>query len=53
VSTGNSFAAPHLAGITALTLSKHRQLTPFQLKSALYLAATNVARREGGSHDAQ
>jgi subtilisin family serine protease len=53
VSTGNSFAAPHLAGLTALTLSKHRQLTPFQLKSALYLAATNVARREGGSHDAQ
>jgi subtilisin len=42
VSTGNSFAAPHIAGISALILSKHRQLTPFELKSALYLAATNM-----------
>ncbi len=53
VSTGNSFAAPHIAGICALILSKHRQLTPFQLKSALYLAATNVARRDGGAHGTQ
>jgi subtilisin len=50
VSTGNSFAAPHIAGISALILSKHRQLTPFQLKSALYLAATNV---EGGADDSR
>lgn len=49
-STGNSFATPHIAGICALILSKHRLLTPFQLKSVLYLAATNVARCEGGAH---
>jgi subtilisin len=44
LSTGNSFATPHIAGITALILSKHPMLTPFQLKSALYLAASNVAQ---------
>ena len=42
VCTGNSFATPHVAGIAALMLSKHRELTPFQLKSLLYLTATNV-----------
>jgi subtilisin len=40
--TGNSFATPHLAGICALVLSKHRNLTPFQLKNVLYLTANNV-----------
>jgi subtilisin family serine protease len=44
--TGNSFATPHVAGICALILSKHRDLTPFQLKSVLHLTATNVG---GGS----
>ncbi|GLX95376.1 S8 family serine peptidase [Herbidospora sp. NBRC 101105] len=42
-STGNSFAAPHIAGICALILSKHPWLTPFQLKTVLYLAADNTA----------
>ncbi|WP_405486856.1 S8 family serine peptidase [Streptomyces sp. NBC_00096] len=41
--TGNSFAAPHMAGIAALVLSKHPWLTPFQLKSVLYHCAANVA----------
>ena len=40
--TGNSFATPHLSGICALILSKHPELTPFQLKSVLYLTASNV-----------
>jgi subtilisin len=40
--TGNSFATPHIAGISALILSKHPELTPFQLKSVLYLTASNV-----------
>jgi subtilisin family serine protease len=31
--TGNSFAAPHIAGIAALVLEKHPELTPYQLKS--------------------
>lgn len=43
-STGNSFAAPHIIGIAALIVSKHRWLTPFQLKSVLYQCAANVAR---------
>jgi subtilisin family serine protease len=40
--TGNSFAAPHLAGICARVLEKHPDLTPFQLKSLLYLTAANA-----------
>jgi subtilisin family serine protease len=40
--TGNSFATPHICGIAALVLSKHPELTPFQLKSVLYLTASNV-----------
>jgi subtilisin family serine protease len=44
--SGNSFATPHLTGICALILSKHPELTPFQLKSVLYLTATNVGGRE-------
>jgi subtilisin len=45
--TGNSFATPHLTGISALILSKHPELTPFQLKSVLYLTATNVGGQGG------
>ena len=40
--TGNSFATPHMTGICALVLAKHPDLTPFQLKSVLYLTSTNV-----------
>jgi subtilisin len=40
--TGNSFATPFMAGICALVLGKHPELTPFQLKSVLYLTASNV-----------
>ncbi|HEX4833569.1 MAG TPA: S8 family serine peptidase [Trebonia sp.] len=49
-STGNSFAAPHIAGISALVLSKHPMLAPFQLKSVLMQAAGNVAMPDGGAH---
>jgi subtilisin family serine protease len=49
MSTGNSFATPHIAGICALILSKHSSLTPFQLKSVLYLAANNVTGIDGGA----
>ena len=42
VCTGNSFATPHISGLAALVLSKHGDLTPFQLKSVLYLTASNV-----------
>ena len=40
--TGNSFATPHVAGICALILAKHPELTPFQLKSVLYQTASNA-----------
>jgi subtilisin len=40
--TGNSFATPHISGICALVLGKHPDLTPFQLKSVLYLTSSNV-----------
>jgi subtilisin len=44
--TGNSFATPHVAGICALILSKHPELTPFQVKSVLHLTAMNVGGGE-------
>jgi subtilisin len=40
--TGNSFATPAISAIAALVLSKHPRLTPFQLKSVLYLISSNV-----------
>lgn len=40
--TGNSYAAPHLAGIAALVRSKHPQLRPFQIKTVLWATAANV-----------
>jgi subtilisin family serine protease len=40
--TGNSFATPHVSGLCALVLSKHPHLRPFQVKSALFAAASNV-----------
>lgn len=42
--TGNSFATPAISAIAGLILSKHPGLTPFQLKTVLYLTADNVAR---------
>ncbi len=47
VCTGNSFAAPHIAGITALIRSKHPELTPFQVKTVLMACATNTRRHPG------
>lgn len=40
--TGNSFAAPHIAGIVARILGKHPRLTPFQMKTVLRELAGNV-----------
>lgn len=37
--TGNSFACPHIVGIIALLLENYPELTPFQVKSALYAIA--------------
>lgn len=40
--TGNSFAAPQIAGLVALILSKHPGLTPFQVKTILAACAANA-----------
>lgn len=45
VATGNSFAAPHVAGIVALVLAKHPGLTPFEVKAILASVADNPRRR--------
>jgi subtilisin len=42
VVSGNSFATPQLAGIAALVLSKHPGMTPFEVKTILYMTASNV-----------
>ena len=48
--SGNSFAAPHVAGRCALLLSRHPDLTPFQVKCVLHLTAANPRdpRQEAG-----
>ena len=45
VSTGNSFAAPHITGIVALIRAKHPELTPFQVKTVLLACASNMQRK--------
>jgi subtilisin len=41
VATGNSFAAPHVAGMVARIVSKHPGLTPFEVKAILAAVADN------------
>jgi subtilisin len=40
--TGNSFAAPHVAGLVARILARHPSLTVFQVKAILCALAANV-----------
>ena len=42
VTTGNSFAAPHVTGLVARVLSKHPHLTPYQVKAVLRAVALNA-----------
>jgi subtilisin len=44
VATGNSFAAPHVAGFVARIVSKHPGLTPFEVKAVLAAIANNPTR---------
>jgi subtilisin len=48
VSTGNSFAAPHVTGLVARILSKHPQLTPYDVKSVLRAISTNARAETDG-----
>jgi len=45
--TGNSFATPHVSGPCALILSKHPELTPFEVKTVLRLTASNAGGADG------
>ncbi|NHC14116.1 S8 family serine peptidase [Motilibacter deserti] len=42
VATGNSFAAPHVAGLVARLLSKHPDLVPAEVKSVLRAVSRNA-----------
>ena len=52
VATGNSFAAPHITGIGALILSKHRDLSPYELKAVMRAASSNETSRRSAAPDA-
>jgi len=41
--SGNSFAAPHIAGYAALIRAKHPEVTPFEVKAILAATATPPA----------
>ncbi len=43
IATGNSFAAPHIAGYAALIRSKHPEATPFEVKAILAATASSPA----------
>lgn len=43
VATGNSYAAPHVTGLVARLLSKHPELTPYQVKAVLRHVSRNAA----------
>ena len=50
--TGNSFACPHIVGIIALLLETYPNLTPFQVKSALYaIAEENQGDNKDGEEE--
>jgi subtilisin len=45
VSTGNSFAAPHVTGLVARILSKHPHLAPYEVKTVLRAMASNAVAK--------
>jgi subtilisin len=47
--TGNSYAAPHIAGLAALIRAKHPGLRPFQIKTVLWATAANVRETRGAA----
>lgn len=51
VSTGNSFAAPHVTGLVTRLLSKHPHLTPYEVKTVLRAVASNAMPRAARDGD--
>ncbi len=47
ISSGTSFAAPHVAGTAALILQKNPQLTPEELKSILMTTSDDISDQYG------
>jgi subtilisin len=47
IATGNSFAAPHIAGYAALVRAAHPQASPFEVKAILAAAASEPPARAG------
>jgi subtilisin len=43
--SGNSFATPHVSALCARILGAHPEMTPFQVKTILYLTSANVLER--------
>ena len=48
VATGNSFAAPHIAGLVARIVGEHPGITPVEVKTLLRALADNVADPRDG-----
>jgi subtilisin len=46
--SGNSFAAAHVAGLVARVLSKHSGVTRFQMKTILHAVADNAGAGTAG-----
>ncbi len=42
IATGNSFAAPHMAGIAAVVRQKHPEASPFEIKAILAAVSTGA-----------
>lgn len=49
VTTGNSYAAPHVTGLVARLLSKHPELTPYQVKTVLRAVSRNAVPVPGST----
>jgi len=49
VATGNSFAAPHIAGLSALIRSRHPRATPFEVKAILAATADSARSLVSGA----